>query len=285
MNIIECTQGSPEWHQHRATHYNASDAPAMLGISPYKSRSQLLHEKSTGIEPEVDAATQRRFDDGHRFEALARTLAEKIIGSELFPVVLSEGKLSASLDGLTMDGMTVFEHKTLSAAIPDTLTTGSIPEHYRAQMEQQLMLSGAERCLFHATKWNDAAECTGEAYCWYLPDPVMRERLLQGWTQFAIDLENYTPPEYIHAAVAAPIKDLPAVLIEVKGEIRINDNLTLFADLLNQYISGVDKEPNDDQGFADMKAGITALKKAEDALEAENSTHSPNSPRSTKCAG
>jgi len=40
------------------------------------------------------------------------------------------------------------------------------------------MLSGAERCLFYATRWDDVGECTGEAYCWYQSDPVMRERLL-----------------------------------------------------------------------------------------------------------
>ena len=65
-------QGSPQWHAHRARHWNASDCPAMLGCSPYETRQQLLHRMHTGITPEVDAGTQRRFDDGHRFEALAR---------------------------------------------------------------------------------------------------------------------------------------------------------------------------------------------------------------------
>jgi predicted phage-related endonuclease len=66
-------QGTPEWHAFRAAHFPASEAPAMLGVSPYKTRNQLLQEKATGITAEVDAATQRRFDDGHRFEALAPT--------------------------------------------------------------------------------------------------------------------------------------------------------------------------------------------------------------------
>ncbi len=86
MKTIDLIQGGPEWHAHRAQHWNASDAPAMLGVSPYKSRAELLRERATGIGQEFDAATQRRFDDGHRFEALARSLAEQIIGDELFPV-------------------------------------------------------------------------------------------------------------------------------------------------------------------------------------------------------
>jgi putative phage-type endonuclease len=114
MKTVDLIQGSPEWHAHRAQHWNASDAPAMLGVSPYKSRAELLRERATGISQEFDAATQRRFDDGHRFEALARSLAEQIIGDELFPVTGVNGRFSASFDGLTMLEDTAFEHKSLN---------------------------------------------------------------------------------------------------------------------------------------------------------------------------
>ncbi len=103
MTFHDFPQGGPEWHKHRATHFNASDAPAMMGCSPYQTRTELLTRMKTGISAEVDAATQRRFDDGHRFEALARPLAEKIIGDDLYPVTGSGGELSASFDGLTLD--------------------------------------------------------------------------------------------------------------------------------------------------------------------------------------
>ena len=76
MKIHSLIQGTPEWRAHRTNHFNASDAPAMMGCSPYETRTQLLHRLKTGVGPEVDAATQRRFEDGHRFEALARPLAE-----------------------------------------------------------------------------------------------------------------------------------------------------------------------------------------------------------------
>ena len=42
MKTLQLNQGSKEWHEHRSTHWNASDAPAILGCSPYKSRSELL---------------------------------------------------------------------------------------------------------------------------------------------------------------------------------------------------------------------------------------------------
>ncbi|SDM35991.1 YqaJ-like recombinase domain-containing protein [Oryzisolibacter propanilivorax] len=92
MEILYLQQGTAEWHQHRATSLNASDAPAMLACSPHKSRAELVRERATGITPEVGAATARRFADGHRFENLARPLAEDVIGEDLSPCVGKAGR-------------------------------------------------------------------------------------------------------------------------------------------------------------------------------------------------
>ena len=117
MKIHQLTQGSQEWLAYRATHFNASDAPAMMGCSPYKTRAELLREMHTGVAADVDAGTQKRFDNGHRAEALARPLAEEFIGAELYPVVGSLGRLSASFDGLTLEEREGFEHKALNAEL------------------------------------------------------------------------------------------------------------------------------------------------------------------------
>lgn len=100
MNIVNAIQGSQEWHSHRAQSLNASDAPAMMGCSPHKSRGDLVRELATGIVPEVSPEQQRRFDNGHRLEALARPHAEQIIGEELFPVV---GYLEEEMPGGSND--------------------------------------------------------------------------------------------------------------------------------------------------------------------------------------
>ena len=99
MQTVKLIQGSADWHTHRARHFNASDAPAMMGCSPYKTRTQLLHELHTGLTPDVDAAQQRRFDDGHRYEALSRPLAEEFIGQELYPLLCH---VQLQLDGLEL---------------------------------------------------------------------------------------------------------------------------------------------------------------------------------------
>lgn len=264
-------QGTAEWHAHRATHFNASDAPAMMGCSPYKTRLQLLHELATGQVPEVDAATQRRFDEGHRIEALARPLAEKIIREDLYPVVGSLDEYSASFDGLTMDESMGFEHKTLNDELRIAMVNGCdgsfLPATYRIQMEQQCMVSGAGQILFMASKWN-GDELVEERHCWYVSDSSTRAEIVKGWSQFKIDLAAYVPPEVIVPAVAAPQMGLPAVSITVNGSIALVDNLDRFGAALTAYVDRINKKPETDQDFADLEATVKTLKTAEDALDA-----------------
>ena len=271
MKIIDCKQGTQEWHSHRQNHYNASDAPAMLGLSKYKTRSALVKQYATSIFDEsVDEGTQRLFDEGHRAEALARPLAEKIVGEDLYPCVGTEGKLSASFDGLTMDESIAFEHKSLNDSLRDAFANCVIPAMYCAQMEQQLIISGADKCLFMASKW-DGDELVEELHDWYESDPNMRNAIMQGWTQFAIDVQNYTDGggEYIPApAKATPTLDLPAVSLNVSGGLRVISNLGLFHEALKKFIAQIPKEPSDDQEFADCTDAVKKLKAAEDALDA-----------------
>ena len=269
MNTIDLIQGSPEWHAHRATHFNASDAPAMMGCSPYMTRNELLHRLKTGIAPEVDAGTQRRFDDGHRFEALARPLAQDIIGEELYPVTGTNGKLSASFDGLALLGETAFEHKTLNAELRGLqhFIGQELPLHYRVQMEHQMLVSGAERVLFMASKWNGET-LVEERHCWYASDPELANEVTAGWVQFAIDLAAYTPTEAAAPVVAAPVETLPAVSVKVEGELAIVSNLPAFGEALRSFIGKIPEQPSTDQEFADTEAACKALKKAEEALDA-----------------
>lgn len=271
MEILTLQQGSPEWHQHRATAYNASDAPVMLGISPYKSRSELVRERATGlVDAEIDAATARRFADGHRFEALARPLAEQIIGEELSPCVGKRGKYSASFDGLTFMCDVAFEHKTLGnglrAAMAPGCTDADLPLHYRAQMEQQAMVSGCERILFMASQWDAEDRLIEERHCWYEPDAELRAQIIAGWELFEKDVAAYVPTEAAASVVAAPMESLPAVVVQVQGALTVGGNLPAFGQALRAFIERIPAKPETDQQFADAEAACKALKKAEDAL-------------------
>lgn len=273
MQIVNLIQGSADWHAHRAKHFNASDAPAMMGCSSYKTRSELVKELATGLGQEVDAATQRRFDDGHRFEALARPLAEEIIGEDLSPCVGVNGKFSASFDGLTFMDNEAFEHKTLNKALREAMFGGctgeDLPLQYRVQMEQQAMVSGCERILFMASEWTGDGQLIEERHCWYYPDPELRAQIIAGWEQLEKDVAAYDPAaERPAQAVAAPMESLPAVVVQVNGALTVGGNLDAFGDALRAFIERIPKKPSTDQEFADAEAATKALKKAEEALTA-----------------
>lgn len=264
-------QGTPEWHAYRAEHFNASDAPAMLGMSPYKSRTELLHERSTGMAKEIDASTQALFDNGHRFEALARPLAEEIVGEDLYPVTGSSGEYSASFDGLTMGNDIAWEHKTLNSDIQAAKNAEDLSEYLRVQMEHQLLVSDAEKCLFLASKWDNEGRLIEEVHHWYEPDAELRARITAGWEQFSKDLAEYKHVEVLPAASAEPTMALPALSIQVNGAISLISNLVVFGDRLRSFVDGIDKNPSDDQSFANAEAAVKVLEKAEAALDAAES--------------
>lgn len=273
MKIHNLVQGSPEWLSYRARHFNASDAPAMMGCSPYKTRAQLLRELHTGLTAEVDAGTQRLFDDGHRFEALARPLAEKIIGDDLYPVVGSDGKYSASFDGLTLGSDIAFEHKTLNDELRAIMTGGAdgwkLPLHYRVQMEQQCMVSGADRVLFMASRWaSDSLEVIEEFHCWYHADSMLRQQIVDGWAQFERDLANYEPPATTAPAAVGKAPDtLPALRIEVTGMVTAS-NLAEFKQTALTAIQSVNRTLKTDQDFADARKSIAWCQDIETRLKA-----------------
>lgn len=264
--IHSLVQGSPEWHAHRANFWNASDAPAMMGVSPYKSRSDLLQEKATGIVREVDDYTQGLFDSGHRFEALARSLAEEVVGSDLYPVSISNGKLAASLDGLTIGEDVQWEHKSINDAIRAAESAADLPLYLRVQMEHQYAVSGAERCLFQATCWDDAGNLLEEIHHWYEPDLDLREQIISGWDQFERDLAAYQPRELAEKPQADAIMSLPALAVQIRGEV-ITSNLPAFRSAAERFIASIKTTLETDQDFADAEATVKFCEAAEKDLE------------------
>lgn len=264
MKIIELQQGSEAWHQHRATARNASDASAMMACSPYKTRAQLLQERATGIKPDVDAATQARFDRGHEIEAQARAIAEEMLEQELFPVIgtTDDGYLSASFDGITMDETVVVEIKSWNESKAADIRDGKVPEADRWQVVQQLVVSGADACMYIVT------DGTRDKWEWLTVHltPEDEAALLAGWDEFDKDLSAWKPTEPTAPAQAAPMESLPAVVVQVSGALTVGGNLDAFGHALRSFIERIPQRPANDQQFADAEAACKALKKAEDAL-------------------
>lgn len=271
MKILNIQQGSADWLAIRKNHLTASEAPAALGKSKYTSRTELLNQKASGISKEVDSFTQSLFDKGHKAEAAARVIAEKIIEGDLYPVTATldiDGlSLLASFDGCTIDESIIWEHKLFNESLANDIRNGALNEHYTIQLNQQLLISGASKCLFMTS---DGTE-ENMAWCWYEPSQDKFDALISGWAQFKRDLENHVIAEEVIAVVATPTMDLPALSIQVEGSISLISNLDRFGSRLKQFVEEIDKAPTDDQGFANAEQAIKTLEKAESALEAAES--------------
>lgn len=264
--IVPFQQGTEEWAQHRARSLNASELAAAMGLSPYLSRAELIKQKATGIVPEVDAATQRRFDKGHEVEAAVRPLAEEVIGEDLYCSVFAaevDGlHLSASLDGHTLLNEVTWEHKLAGTELVASLHTGVIPEQYHPQMEQGLMLTGATRCLFTAS--NGTPESA--VHVWYESNPELRAKIIPTWKQFMADVAAYAPaaPEAPKPTGRAP-ETLPALRIEVTGMVTAS-NLEEFKSQAMSVFQGISRDLQTDEDFANAEATVKWAKGIEDRL-------------------
>lgn len=269
MIIHNVVPGSAEWLQLRTGYRTASEAPAMMGASKYQSRTALLHQKHTGMSPEVDGYTQKLFDRGHETEAEARSIVEAMIDDDLYPVTCTDdaGYLLASLDGRTYSGSILFEHKLWSEDLAAQVRAKELTPHYYWQMEQQLLVTGAEMVIFVCS---DGTEDNFEQME-YRAVPGRAEQLMAGWKQFDADLAAYIPTEAAAPVVAAPQLGLPAVSIVVNGSIALVDNLDKFGQALKAYVERINKKPETDEDFATLEATVKTLKTAEEALDAAES--------------
>jgi len=267
MNILDnIQQGSEQWLAIRKTHLTASEAPAALGKSKYTSRTELLNQKASGVSKEIDSFTQALFDKGHKAEATARTIAEKIIQEDLYPVTATlevEGlSLLASFDGCTIDESIIWEHKLYSESLANEVRSGALSDHYTVQLDQQLLISGASKCLFMTS---DGTE-ENMAWCWYEPSQEKFDALISGWKQFQRDLESHVIAEVVEAPKAESIMRLPALAVQIKGEI-VASNLPDFKAQAETFIAAIKTDLQTDEDFANADATVKFCEKAEKDLD------------------
>lgn len=272
MRTYTLTQGTPEWHLFRKEKFTASEATAMLGTSPYKTREDLLKEKFTGIHKPVSDQQQRLFDEGHRTEALQRPLIEAMIEDDFFPVtgVSDEwDRMSASFDGVTMGDDIVFEHKLFSQKLIDAICALSedddLPDTHWPQIEHQLYVLGNTdaRVIFVTSDGTEQNRFIRE----YRSRPERQAQLIAGWKQFEIDLNNYQVKEEVKKVKANETFSLPAVTFSIdKTSLAISSNLDFFKTSAAALVEESKKPLTTDQDFANAEQLVKTFTAAESKL-------------------
>ncbi len=129
---------------------------------------------------------------GTQLEPAARAAYEGRTGLVMQPLVVIDGEYSASLDGLTLGGDRILEvkcpYKGRASALWQALDAGELPDHYRWQVQHQLMVTqadiadvfvfdGSEGMLFPVA-----------------PDPSAWPQIHAAWDEFMRYVQGAQPP-------------------------------------------------------------------------------------------
>jgi putative phage-type endonuclease len=157
VKIIDCIQGSPEWHGARAGRVTASriaDLTAKTksgwGASRANYMAELVAERLTGKVAE--SYTNAAMAWGTAMEPEARSAYQLVTGAEVTPVgfVIHPGleMAGASPDGLVADDGLLEVKCPNTATHIETLLSDAIPDKYIKQMQWQIACTGRAWCDF-----------------------------------------------------------------------------------------------------------------------------------------
>jgi putative phage-type endonuclease len=145
---IQLEQGSKEWTLWRRSGVGGSDAIIIAGLSPWRTREQLLKEKLGLIQPQPLNSSMNR---GMMLEPKARRCAEQMFET----LFLAEVRISpiyswcyASLDGICIDNKILLEIKCTSKKNHALAKDGKIPDYYKPQLQHQMYVCGFDKCHY-----------------------------------------------------------------------------------------------------------------------------------------
>ena len=96
----------------RWRYIGGSDISAIMGISPFKTRFQLLQEKAQIIEPDFTGNVYTEY--GNVMESKIRDYVNEALGRNFVPDVLIDGDFRFNFDGLDKEHNEILEVKTTS---------------------------------------------------------------------------------------------------------------------------------------------------------------------------
>lgn len=227
-------QGSREWLNYRKGGIGASDAPAVMGESPWNTRFELWAYKTDRLQPPDShpiavAAMQR----GQKLEPVARALYIERTGIQVEPANFEHPEfpfMRASLDGWNQDSKHILELKAPGKKDLAEARKGKIPKKYYWQLVQQMACADAETC--------DYVTFDGEDELTIIPfqrDKKAEKQLIEAVSQFWDLVQTNTPPDVDH-------NDLDRLVQRLKTEqervAKSMDALYLLNDCLLKGSSG-----------------------------------------------
>jgi putative phage-type endonuclease len=237
-------QKTDSWHAWRAKGIGSSDAPVIMGVSPWSTPFKLWEEK-TGRKKydQSNFATER----GSRLEPKARAWYELHTDRTMDPVLAEHREypfVRASLDGHSPNERGLLEIKCPVGRKDHD--TRALPDKYVPQVQHQLLVTGYD-WLDYLSYFEDDKTGQVDAYIIrVMPDIEYQKRLLAAEIAFWECVASGTPPAY-SPADKVPVGDpeLQQMLREWKAARTSVDALVTF---LSETRAEIDKRFKDTRG-------------------------------------
>jgi len=181
-------QNTNQWLEWRRGGIGSSDAPIIMGVSPYRTPYQLWEEK-LGL---ADYSGGNEFikQKGHTYETRARNMYCLESGLEVKPLLVQSEDfpmLRASLDGWSQEKKIIVEFKFVGERV---FESDDIVEHHWPQLQHQMMITDAVE--LHYVKYSEPQDKIKIKIV--KPDPLYHEKLLGEELSFWGKVRSRTPP-------------------------------------------------------------------------------------------
>lgn len=178
-----------QWLEWRKKGIGASDAPVIMGVSPWRTPYQLWEEKTGLIQVDNSNWATRR---GNEFEPAARASFELATGLDMPPALVEHPTmphLRASLDGMNEDS--ILEIKCPGKKDHDLASIGIVPEKYWPQIQHQFLVTGKLHGFYYSYDIETGTGVTVNVK----PDVEYIEQLIVKENKFWAQVTSKIPPE------------------------------------------------------------------------------------------
>ena len=246
--FIELEQGTDEWKEWRRGGIGGSDAGVILGTSPYRTPLDVYNDK-LGKPGKEDTSKEWIFKRGHEAEPQIRAIIESRYGMKLPPKTCQMEEvpvLRASLDGWNDTKKIGLECKLVGQENFELAKTKKkIPDHYYAQCQHNMLVTGGQKMIYACASLEDAGEVI---------DVVINrnEEWIDGYLPKAADfwkmVQDQTPPpdtpseaNYTRIIADDNLKGLVSAYVKAKSDLeQAKERETKLAEEVTR-VAGIEK--------------------------------------------
>lgn len=214
--FINIEQNTPEWLEYRGSKFNASEAGDVMGVG--FNKPYVLAQIKKGQKAVFENQAMK---NGKNYEPDLRAWLNKTMHYDFLPAVMQSDKdkrFSASLDGLDIMADVICEIKFSDAEYKQVKECGVPSKKYYYQVQHQLYVSEAKKCIFAVGHLNDDFELEAVT-CEVLPNKKAINELKNAWNAFEKEYLQDDEANNEWLELASELSELNAQKSELEAKI------------------------------------------------------------------